>query len=315
MTLVEQPSGTPLPSPAGDNAAPAADAGPFELKGLTLPTGVLLALGFVPLLVAFFVNLWAKEHYQFFPLALAGAGFLAWTRLEEVPRPLQAGARFVTAPIIGFSFLFLAAATVLWSPWLGAVSAMIGLAGAVWWVGGWRLLKAMIPAGLLLVLIIPPPFNLDTNLTLELRRLAVRWSSSVLDAIELPHSVTGNVIEIPGQRLLVEEACSGINSVLSTSAVCWFYCLWRRRHPLHLLVCAVMTIGFVLLGNVSRITLGAWLKFHYHLDILSGWRHETVGLILFASYLGLILSLDQLLVFLTEPSRGRGESGGHSSSK
>jgi len=76
-----------------------------------------------------------------------------------------------------------------------------------------------------------------------------------------------------------------------------------------------MTLGFVLLGNVSRITLGAWLKFQYHLDILSGWRHETVGLILFASYLGLILSLDQLLVFLTEPARTRSESGGHASSK
>ena len=40
--------------------------------------GVWVALGFAPLLTVFLINLWGRPHYQFFPLALAGAGFLAW---------------------------------------------------------------------------------------------------------------------------------------------------------------------------------------------------------------------------------------------
>ena len=49
--------------------------------------GLLFALGYTPLLTLFFINLWGRPHYQFFPLALIGAAFLAWTRLKEVPRP------------------------------------------------------------------------------------------------------------------------------------------------------------------------------------------------------------------------------------
>ena len=57
-----------------------------------------------------------------------------------------------------------------------------------------------------------------------------------------------------------------------------------------------------MLGNVTRIVSGAWLRYEYNINILSGWKHETVGLILFASYLGLILSADQLLTFFLEPT-------------
>src|SRR6266853_5443943 len=58
-------------------------ASPAPETGLTVRNGLLLALGYAPLLCAFFLNLWARPHYQFFPLALAGAAFLAWTRLKE----------------------------------------------------------------------------------------------------------------------------------------------------------------------------------------------------------------------------------------
>ncbi|MCX6892929.1 MAG: hypothetical protein NTX51_15640, partial [Verrucomicrobia bacterium] len=62
-----------------------------ERTGLTRLNVGLLAFGFAPLLLLCFANLWERTYYQFFPMALAGAGFLAWTRLKEVPRPLVSG--------------------------------------------------------------------------------------------------------------------------------------------------------------------------------------------------------------------------------
>lgn len=275
-----------------------------EINGLNKVTGGLLLLGVVPIVVVFFMNLWTlKEYYQFFPLALAAAGFLGWLRWEEFPKPVEAGAGWVSGTLLMVSWLLLAAATAFWSPWAGMVAAMIGLLGVVWWIGGWPLLKVMLPAWFMLVTVLPPPLNLDVRFTMKLRSLATQWSGSILDALSVTHSVSGNVIEIPHQRLMVEEACSGINSILSTTAVCMFYCLWRRRSVLHILMMLAMTVGFVLMGNVSRIVSGAWFRFNWDINVLTGWKHETIGLVLFAGYLGLILSADALLEFLFSPSR------------
>ena len=274
-------------------------------SGLGARYVLLFALGYAPLLTLFFINLWGRPHYQFYPLALVGAFFLAWTRLKEVPRPFEPGEARLSAVLLAASFFLLAAATVYWSPWLGSIAALIGVAGIVWWRGGRPLLKVLLPALLLLLILIPPPLAADSKLIEQLRVLAVAWSSRLLDVLGVTHALSGNIIELPGQKLLVDEACSGINSVLITLAGSLFYGLWRRRSAIHILVCLVSTLSFVLLGNLARITLGAWLKFRYSIDILSGRSHEIAGLILFVGYLTMILSMDQLLAFLTSPIRLR----------
>jgi exosortase len=269
--------------------------------GLTGASRLLVAFGYAPLLALFFLNLWSRPHYQFFPLALVGALFLAWIRRQDAPRPLQPGQPVVTVLLLGTSFACLAIATAVWSPWLGSIAALIGLAGIVWWLGGYGFFKSMLPALLLLLVIIPPPLNADTRLVQHLRVKAVAWSSRLLDLLEVTHSLSGNVIELPRQNLLVDEACSGINSVLIMLASSLFYGLWRRRSAIHILLCLLSSLAFVLLGNMARITLGAWLKFRFGLDTLSGRTHEATGLLLLFGYLVLILSMDQLLVFLTSP--------------
>jgi exosortase/archaeosortase family protein len=113
---------------------------------------------------------------------------------------------------------------------------------------------------------------------------------------------------------MVEEACSGINSVLLGMSFCVFYLYWRRRSALWLIVALPATFAFVMLGNIVRITLGAALQFFANIDILSGHAHEIAGLVLVATYILLICSLDQLLEFATRKSaraRHSGQPVGH----
>ncbi|HOX57639.1 MAG TPA: exosortase U [Verrucomicrobiota bacterium] len=263
------------------------------------------ALGYAPLLALFFINLWGRPHYRFFPLALMAAAFLAWDRLKEVPRPLVAGTRRVTGLLLGASFILLVVASGYWSPWLVTSAAWTGLVGVIWWQGGRRLLTAMLPALVLLLTIVPLPLSGDARLIQQIRVLAVKWSSTMLDMLGVTHALSGNVIELPRQQLLVDEACSGINSVLITLACALFYGMWRRRPWIHILVGLANALAFVLLGNLARITLGAWLKYRYGINILTGAAHEAIGLVLFASYLVMILSMDQLLWYLFSPARPR----------
>ena len=262
---------------------------PFPLWAL-----VLLGCSFVPLLAAFFFDLWKQPEYQFFPQALAAAAFLAWDRLRDLPRPMRGGNAAPTAASLIISFALLGLSLIFWSPWLATVSALAATISVLWGGGGHALLRKMCPALVMVLTVLPPPLGLDLRLGLFLRSLATTMSSRTLDLLGVIHYVTGNVIELPGQKLLVEEACSGINSVLFVTAFSVFYLFWRRRSFLVFLVCLPTAVAFVVMGNVVRISLGAWLVYFRGIDILTGWKHETESIVLTAVYLLLVVSLESL---------------------
>lgn len=257
--------------------------------------GLLALVGFGPLLAQFLFNLWNFDTYQFFPLALAGAGFLLWRGLQEVERPLEPGSVWLTVPLILAVLFLLAAASVMWSPWIGMVSFLLAILTAAWWFGGWNLLTAVFPGWLVLLTIVPPPLKLDTKFALLLQEWATAGSSKILALLGVPHLLSGLIIEIPGQRLLVEEACSGINSILFMTSACVFYAMWKRRSLVFLAVLYALTIACVLAGNLVRITSGAWLLHNFQIDLFVGWKHEALGLVLTATYIGFIVGMEALM--------------------
>jgi len=259
----------------------------------------LAVAGFGPILVQFFINLWRFDIYQFFPAALIGVGCLAVRGLEEVPLPLRPGPAWVTAGLVAGFLGLLAIASWMWSPWLGVQAFLGAWLAAAWWLGGWPLWRAMAPAWLMWLTVVPPPLNLDKRFALQLQEWAVTGSSHVLTWTGVPHTLQGTLIEIPGQRLLVEEACSGINSFLFMTSASVFYALWKRRSLGFLLVLCGLTISCVLAGNLFRITSGAWLVFNWNIDTFSGWRHETLGLTLTATYLAFIAGAEAVLAKLS----------------
>ncbi len=265
----------------------------------------LAVLGFIPLLWLFFRLSWNRPAYQFFPLALVGAGLLAQRAFKQSETKIDAGKRWLTWLLLSVAVLVFLLANYLWSPWLGFIAFLFWLIAVSWGLGGKSMFKTFMPVVLMLLIILPPPLGWDQVLVLWLRSVAVDASSALLDALHVTHVQDGNILLLPGKKLLVEEACSGINSFILCNACCLFWVLWRRRSLWWLLLALPATSLFVVLGNVIRITIGASADYYWHLNLLSGWRHETFGLALLLIYWGLILSVDQLLIFLTRPVRSR----------
>lgn len=289
-----EPSGA-LSTPLG-LSAPAQWGGLITWQGAVI--GLLLLLGELPLLLKFFADLWSRPQYQFYPVALIAAGYIFWQRVRETPvNQLRRGSAALTMALLAISWIVLAAG-LLYLRWMAPVSAWILLAAAVWWIGGRPLIRAALPAGILLLIIIPPPAHWDELIGNQLRVVAVHASSRVLDLISLPHVISGTVIEIPHHRLLVEEACSGINSLMSVIAFTILYGIWQRRGAWFTLVLTVAAAGFVLAANIVRITIGAVLVQYWKIDILSGTSHELLGLVLFGISLGLVISFDWFLLMI-----------------
>jgi len=253
----------------------------------------LFLIGELPLLLKFGAGLWERPQYQFFPLMVVGAAYLAWEKWQElVPASLKPGSLAVTLILLILSLASLLIGGVLWLRFLAGVSTLLLLLALVWRVGGGKLAAAIAPSAILLAIIIPPPGHLDNSIPLQLRAIAVRVSCRVLDAIHVPNFQSGNVLEIPGRRLLVEEACSGINSLMAILGFSLLLGFWKRRRIPQIAVLVLCAVFFVMWANILRISGEAWLKVRWNIDVLGGSLHEMLGVALFLACVGLIASLD-----------------------
>jgi exosortase len=263
----------------------------------------LVVAAYAPLLAAHFHQLWLRPHYQFFPLVMIGAIVLGARAIRQAGS-LPAGSASVSWGLAAFAWLLLAGAEVLHSSWLAAVGFQVVVLAAIHGAGGAALVKKMLPAWAFLWLLIPPPFGLDNTLVVSLQRLTSYWSSAVLDEFGIVHIFAGNVVEIAGKRLFVEEACAGVNSLFSILACTLFYVLFTHVPIVRACFLILAAVWWVLLANIARVVLIAYLLQSRGADLTEGWRHEALGYALFAVALVLIWSSDRLLLFLAS-SRAR----------
>lgn len=196
------------------------------------------------------------------------------------------------------SWLLLTFSVYFNTPVVGVFSALLVVAATAITQGGRPLFIRCLPALAYLLLILPPPFGLDTLLVVKLQVFASKLSSKILDLIGVFHNLNGVIIEVGAKRYEVENACSGISSLLTTLACVLFYCLWFRIHWLRATVLTLASVGWVLLNNTARIVAMAYFDVEWGINLLTGLPHQIFGMFLFALTLFFIWSMDRLLMFL-----------------
>lgn len=259
---------------------------------------------FVPMFLVHGNNLWSRPHYQFFPLVIVGSIALAWSRRGEVAALVPGNAFGSTLGVV-LSWFLLMVAEFVFSPTLAMISALFLLATFLYHLGGWPLMKTMAPAWFFLCIAIPLPFRLDRQLVTEMQSLTTKASSYMLDYFEVIHQTAGNVVEISGQSLFVEEACAGVNSLFAIVACCIFLILWQKRSWVRAFLLLAASVGWVLVTNVIRVVLIAIALDRYQIDLGSGIRHDLLGLACFLLAVLLVWSTDRLLLFF-KPSWDEG---------
>lgn len=255
--------------------------------GVAITAAAILML---PLWSAWMRALSVKPHYEFFPILIVGIIFLIRQRLTLVDQAaLRPGHPLISLALGIFSVPCLMVGCFQPSTtfaFLGTISAFSMVFHAI---GGWSLVRTISPVFVLVALITPPPGELDTLLTLRLQRLSVVIASRTLDMFGIFHVVNMNTLEVDGQRFLVEEACSGIQSLFSILAFAVFYAVWNYRGIFRTVLLLSGAVLFDLSLNVFRICLGVIAKVTGDIDLLSGTPHEILGIVVFI--LGLLLTL------------------------
>lgn len=224
--------------------------------------------------------LWNKQHMQFFPLAIAA---VAWFVVKEGIAQRPTDFRILVARFGAWMILLVAAiASVIHSSWLAHLTGVAAL--FFWMVGKFGNLSMTRMLGItgLALITLPFPFNGDQELVLALQRISSFACSRMMDALGIMHVRMGNVLELTEKQLLVEEACSGVDSQYALMAVAGVLLLFGRA-SVWVSVLTIITVPiWAILGNILRIFSIVLGVEHFGIDLSTGWQHTLLGLFAFA---------------------------------
>lgn len=309
--MIAPPSPGQPPDSASPADAPGVAAGVRALAALNI--GLLGALA-----LALSVYLWPQwrhnpdlSHGLFMPVVCA---LLLWeSKRSGVPRYPRPGALPLTAACLlaGIALAGLAAAGLFavslgWS--LSLVGFMLSAAFATALLAGFVVLSAeplrIIPlnwttfsVAALWLLAAPMPPGTYSMLTLRLQMWVTGSVMAALNVLGVAARQHGNLIELANSTVGVEEACSGIRSLISCVYAAFFFSALLVRRPwaraLLLALAAPLAIG---MNFVRSLTLT--LLANAGIDI-SGFWHDATGF----AILGVTAAILAGLALLLGPGR------------
>ncbi len=268
----------------------------------------LLALACVPSLIGHLGRLWKFEQYHYLPALGLALIWLVYTRWD---RKLNASNHWSGWLLLCLGLLTLLGGIVLPSAWLGAM-------GFVLLLGSWLAFHQDIEGGSLVGiwplswLILSLPMGYDDTLTNWLQLESTRLSSFFMDMAKIPHAQFGNVIELAKEKLFVEQACSGVQSLYSLVFVAFLIVVALRRPALLLPLYFLAATFWAGLMNVFRIFSIAVASHYYHIDLAHGWQHQVLGYCCLGIATLLLLSTDRLIRVVFFPIEAKEENVGES---
>jgi exosortase len=283
-------SGNP-PAPASSTVA----AGPFQPAGWLsgkvdmLVLGVLLVIAFWPILVSM-AGSWFDEnaYMEHGILVIPAAAYMAWTKKDKLKTMPREPSGWGVLLLLGGALQALLALVVQWV-WLGRMAFLVSLVGYLATVFGWRIIRELTYPLCTLILMITPPTFIYERLTLSLQLLASRLGEIALEALGYSVLREGNILEMVGIKLSVQEACSGIRSLLAIFFMCVLYNYFFVRGQSMKAVVLVLAIPVAILGNAVRIVATGVVS-QYDPELAQGAAHEALGYVtVVAAALGVVL--------------------------
>ena len=132
---------------------------------------------------------------------------------------------------------------------LTRISFVVATSGALWYLAGGRAVRIVAPALLFLLMAIPLPALVINAVTLPLQLVASRIGERTLMATGISVFRDGNLLELPSTTLEIADACSGLRSIVSLTAIggllAWSERSWPRRLAL---IAAGVPIAIVING-------------------------------------------------------------------
>jgi len=238
--------------------------------------GALLVAAFWPVLAGIYGSWFDERSYmEHGILVIPAAAYMAWAKRDKLaaisPQPSRWGIGLLT-----WGALQALLGTLGQWVWVSRTAFLVSLVGCIALVYGHRMIKELVyPLSTLFLMIAPPNFVFET-LTLRLQLLASRLGADALEALGYSVLREGNILEMVGIKLSVEEACSGIRSLVAILFMCVLYnYFFVEKKSMRIWILA-LAVPIAILGNAVRI-VATGIAGQYNHAWVSGATHEAFG--------------------------------------
>lgn len=270
-----------------------------DVPGLLIQIAALAVL-FVPTYLQLSREVWQVDAHSHGPLILGVCLWLLWHDRHRI-----LGGERRPAIGAGFTLLFFGMVMHVFGHMqsinmITTASQPIVFASVLLLLHGWSALRAAWFPLFFMIFMVPLPEVVVQAITMPLKQAVSTVTESLLYAVGYPVGRAGVTLTIGPYRLLVADACSGMNSLLTLESLGLLYMrlmnyksTWRNLF----LTIAIIPTSFV--ANVARVVILVLVTYYFGDEVGQGFVHSFSGVVLFAVSLVGIYFLDQLagLVF------------------
>lgn len=283
---------------------------PRHVRIAAFTLAVLCALAFAPFFAAYILNIWHWPELRFIPLLVLFVVYKAFAdhRFQfSSSSSSSRGAVWLWGRILAWCAIALIGGAGLIvsclgpSPWLAWVSGIVLVFPIFCVLRNRHDGKPALGLWALLLLTVRPPGGMADQLIVGLQRASSAAASVVLDRLGILHNLAGTIIELPEKRFLVEEACSGVQSLFTLLFIAGAIAVHYRRSVVQAACLLIAAGAWAWAMNVLRILAVVLGDHWFNVDISDGWMHAAVGYVAIVLAFLLLLSTDRLLFAATGP--------------
>jgi exosortase len=128
---------------------------------------------------------------------------------------------------------------------------------------------------------IPIPYVIYYAVTFPMQLFSTKIAVFFLDLFSLPVTSQGNIINLPNYQLEVVEACSGIRSLMTLTALGAAMAYMTQKTVFSGIIVFLFSIPIAIGANVFRIFITAIGAYTISPKFAEGFIHEASGLIVF----------------------------------
>jgi exosortase B len=261
-----------------------------------------LAVLYLPSYWAALRGLWQSDDFAHAPLMLAIALFLFWQARQNIRDAPARPMPWAGWPLLALGLLCYLVGRAFDISSVEFGSQVLVVAAMLLLLKGPAALRAAWFAVFYLLFMIPLPGSLVDAVTGPLKHWVSSFVVEVLYALGYPIARTGVMISVGQYQLLVADACSGLNSMISLSALGTLYLyLTTQRDMIHRLVMLLLIIPIAFVANLVRVAVLVLVTYHLGDEAGQGFLHGFAGILLMLAALVMLFLADRLLSVLCRP--------------
>ena len=244
-------------------------------------------------------GIWQTDENGHGPLIAAVAIWLFWRVRDAIAQAEYNPAPVIGWPVFALGLLIYVIGRAFDISSLEFSSQIFVVAGALLLIRGASALQTAWFAVAYLVFLVPLPATFVDAVTGPLKQWISVIVQNLLFALDYPIANTGVILTIGQYQLLVADACSGLNSMFSLSALgTLFMYVMGRKNLLHnvIMLASILPIAFG--ANIVRVMVLVLVTYHFGDEAGQGFLHGAAGIVLMLIALATFFALDALLVRL-----------------